>query len=1475
MKGDIKSVARLLLRHLPRLDLYGGAVRSDPARYPKSHVGAVVSLICFGAAITLVVVNAMRLYNVVVAPIDDGAANFVSMGTEYVKFNSFIRDPETGELTGAADGRWDLPSLIIETSSAIEFFNRDARKLYKIELRDNNGNHRGLTSSKSATPVASGLYKKLSVSRGTQNPDLNPSSQDQQLGVTLAASLGFKELHSGEEILRVLKNMKNESKDFFDHTAHAYVRMLPWQMQSVKSCQLQVWLANQGQYAAMQEAGLLSEEGNFARSSFTTFATSPSTWRPDNYGTAPPFGWTEKHVTVLKLSASLTRADIARFRSRVPRADKVTDGELMDWRVEFSYVNNFVRVIDAFTCGGRSFDRKYASVTKTTASSSAVLPDLNSSQIILDAPAAGTASDSLANGTLVWPIPPFEVLLTLEDQVEVAKVTAVTNRGDGRQELKLSRKAPVNFRVPGGVFPGDWQCPMKWYNDSKNCNCECGAPDPDCAPGKELPVLGCPMPYTKMDMGSFCSITGRCVKEPPTSTDVVLSVSQGCAEIATPGDVMRTGFVGTSAEFEAAAPGGCVPCPGDVVYEGQVTLDSDKRWKCHVQTSGNVHSDTNAALEDRMQGHLAQFSRGNASANASCGLFSDTWQECMQSDTATVAAGIFVRFARSGMGFPRISPASPRPTPVLVEILLGEAVTYRGTILLAEAPRESLQELVIGPNTRQGVELAPQNRFEKIELLLISALNYDSTSIDVLVISRSVDGSQVTLRNGVDKNFIVRLGSSLIPILDSVPAEQLTGLAARMAGTGTSASTTTYFKPECSGSSKTPKKGVCQGPLQKEEGMLLTLRLVRPVAISKGRTRVFNEFELCPAGGGTGDTGGGGGQANASGANASRRLLQTANDSAGGSNDSTSGGNAAGGSTDDPSTCPAGKRHRIVTTGDPLFPPDMLEMAGKKPGGLKGHSVPDAAGVYTFPEGRRPIVIVRSRGRVAEVRQVKSVAGNVIELDADIEGNIYWPATVETTWDGKPHSCVPEHHSCVIPLYSVRLARDKPAYLPQDRYRARAGTEPTESPAHLDLELALFTVPGEVQGITAAAAPPPPPPGTPSPSSSAGAAGGDGGTGVLDVGAVGDTLCPKIPMTAAEMGVSKKFTAFNWGSWQVSGDRDFNVVSCLDRPIRQPDCKDLGEAAADSLSDTCLKAMPPTSVYKMVSTLPVNNKWVVPKTFLQIMRGVNLPEFDMDFSFVYNMQYSSETLAVEKDFAESMGTGDYLHTNNFTIYSGATEFQGLGAGFDGYRNLAQILPANHPVLSNTLVLGVDAAQTILDIKNARSRTSGAAASLWPQDEQDIKLLLERFDPLQIEWELSSIGGRSEEQVLVMQPGYEYLMEALLQIRPIYSSDVWETSRIVRWERQVVSTAASRTKLTDPAMAHQVVVRYHLEFDPLVRTQTFSKAYTVKVFVESVGAATGFIVLGAMILNAIRRVKAISGGGMPGSQDASQQFEFAQ
>ena len=41
----------------------------------------------------------------------------------------------------------------------------------------------------------------------------------------------------------------------------------------------------------------------------------------------------------------------------------------------------------------------------------------------------------------------------------------------------------------------------------------------------------------------------------------------------------------------------------------------------------------------------------------------------------------------------------------------------------------------------------------------------------------------------------------------------------------------------------------------------------------------------------------------------------------------------------------------------------------------------------------------------------------------------------------------------------------------------------------------------------------------------------------------------------------------------------------------------------------------------------------VPATYLKIMRGINLPEFDMDFSLIYNLQYSADTLEVENQFS--------------------------------------------------------------------------------------------------------------------------------------------------------------------------------------------------------------------------------------------------
>jgi len=230
MKGDFtfKAMFLLILHYLPRLDLYGGSVRTDPARFPKTHIGAIVSIACFGAGIALIALNASRLFESAIAARNDGVSNIVSMDTKYLKFNAFITDPDAGSLIGAEDGRWDLPALMIECSANIEFYNRDARKLYKIELIDNNGIHRNLVSSDTPTPVSSAIYQKMSLTRGSVNQDLEPGFTDQQLSIAMAQSLGFKQLHSGQEIMKVLQNLQTGDKPFFDHKAYAYVRLLPW-----------------------------------------------------------------------------------------------------------------------------------------------------------------------------------------------------------------------------------------------------------------------------------------------------------------------------------------------------------------------------------------------------------------------------------------------------------------------------------------------------------------------------------------------------------------------------------------------------------------------------------------------------------------------------------------------------------------------------------------------------------------------------------------------------------------------------------------------------------------------------------------------------------------------------------------------------------------------------------------------------------------------------------------------------------------------------------------------------------------------------------------------------------------------------------------------------------------------------------------------------------------------------------------------
>jgi hypothetical protein len=170
---NIKDVARSVGTFLPSLDMYGGSVRTDPARFPRTKEGAIISILCFGAAIALVVYDSVKLYNAAMSSLTDSGFHTVTIGTDYVRFNGFFVDSETSQVINADDGRWDLPTLMVECQSNVRFYNKGARPISKVQVVDNNGIHQALSSDLASPQVAQGVYKRVSAPLGSQNRDVS------------------------------------------------------------------------------------------------------------------------------------------------------------------------------------------------------------------------------------------------------------------------------------------------------------------------------------------------------------------------------------------------------------------------------------------------------------------------------------------------------------------------------------------------------------------------------------------------------------------------------------------------------------------------------------------------------------------------------------------------------------------------------------------------------------------------------------------------------------------------------------------------------------------------------------------------------------------------------------------------------------------------------------------------------------------------------------------------------------------------------------------------------------------------------------------------------------------------------------------------------------------------------------------------------------------------------------------------------
>jgi len=204
-------------------------------------------------------------------------------------------------------------------------------------------------------------------------------------------------------------------------------------------------------------------------------------------------------------------------------------------------------------------------------------------------------------------------------------------------------------------------------------------------------------------------------------------------------------------------------------------------------------------------------------------------------------------------------------------------------------------------------------------------------------------------------------------VLDTVPASSFTGLAARE---GTDQ--TTHFLPECGGAAN----GKCSGKITRSNGVLLTLRLVRAAPVVIGRRVTVKRFakcadaeapELCPAG-------------QRDELLVSTPLFETARfDSCPGCAEAGAapgGGAAAGNSSNggaagaDGVGCAGGAAGGNATSGGNSTSGGNATGAGCAGGAAAG------AAEFVFPASRRPMVVIRSHGAMAELRFVVAVSSH-------------------------------------------------------------------------------------------------------------------------------------------------------------------------------------------------------------------------------------------------------------------------------------------------------------------------------------------------------------------------------------------------------------------------------------------------------------------------------------------------------------------
>ena len=183
-------------------------------------------------------------------------------------------------------------------------------------------------------------------------------------------------------------------------------------------------------------------------------------------------------------------------------------------------------------------------------------------------------------------------------------------------------------------------------------------------------------------------------------------------------------------------------------------------------------------------------------------------------------------------------------------------------------------------------------------------------------------------------------------------------------------------------------------------------------------------------------------------------------------------------------------------------------------------------------------------------------------------------------------------------------------------------------------------------------------------------------------------------------------------------------------------------------------------------------------------------------------------------------------------------------------DLSYLAPASTPYLSTYLEVLANTSATEKILKKISPES-------WPTGKAAQKTLVDRFnnDPLQITFDMDTVGGYTSRKMIPLEPGYVYTLTADVQITPIYreSTDFFNnmmgyyTFSITGWKKSVISTSITRTDASY-FTRQRTTIRYVINFRDDIAQISLKLVFGVVQFMVALGAAAGYLGFGTLILD---------------------------